>query len=664
MKASKRMNRIAAAIAVATVATLSPLASADLIGQWLFDQQNLDENSGFKADGLHDGVASGTIAFSTDTASGSGYSLDLTAAGSAVLVQNSNFKVNGDGGLGNNPTYQGTFDADIASGPFTVSAYVKGLPNNNWEPYVSNLGEGCCGYQLRRYSNSTNTTFTLRGTDGADDPAGTIAVNDGNWHHVAGVWDSANGNRYLYVDGVLDAGASITDGSDTGSVSAATFEYLVFGARNDGGAITAHAGVQVDDVRIYNNAVSESHFDAIVAGHQVVFGADDRLAGLNGLNGGTTEGLRIRENNAYGAVPTPTTIDEGEASLFQKEFKADAVTIVSQVNFASDGGGPGNIGGDVPFAVDPDGDNNVLEISGVLRIEQAGQYVFGVNSDDGFRLRMGNDLATVSEFVGATGNSDTHVELSFTEAGYYAYRLTHFESSGGQHLEFYAKNGSNDFYEAGIDQLIGDTANGGLQAIANGQFQLRLVQSAGTGIDSLADAEGLFNGSIASSGDFFGFADTIDFWDGTGATGNVAGGAAFLNNATTDFALEATGKMLVTESSIYTFLTNVDDGAALWIDGSLVIDADRIGPTADFLGEIFLEAGVHDIRYVFFEFGGGGSSELFVAKGSHGSYNTTHFELVNDIAEGSLAVFAVPTPAALPAGLMLMLATAARRRRK
>lgn len=667
MKARKRMNRLATTVAAATIASLTPLASADLIGQWLFEQ-NLDESSGFKADGVHDGIADGTIAYSTDAAPGSGYSLDLTAASSAVLVQNSNFKVDGSAGGADNGSYQGTYDADIASGPFTVSAWVKGNPAT-WTPLVANKGEACCGYQLRKRSSSDHAAFTLRGTGGDPDPEGAIDINDGSWHHVVGVFDSANSNRLLYVDGVLDTAGSIQDGSDTGSVAAATFEYLVFGARDHGGSISGHSGVLLDDVRIYNHVVSESHIDGIVAGNQVVFGADDRLTNLNGLKGTVTEGLRMRENNAYGAFPSPTNINDGEASLLQKEFNSDVVSIQSSINFSSDGGGPGFITGDAAFPHDPGGDDNVLEISGVLRIEEAGQYVFGVNSDDGFRLRMGNDLATVSEFVGTAGNSNTHVELSFTEAGYYAYRLTHFEAGGGQHLEFYAKNGSNDFYEAGIDQLIGDTANGGLQAIANGQFQLRLVQSAGTAITSLALAEGLLDGSVANSGVFTGFADTIDFYDGSGGSGNVAGGTAFLNGATTDFALLATGKMLVTESSLYTFLTNIDDGAGLWIDGVDVFGpaADRTGATDDFVGEIFLEAGVHDIRYLFFERTGGGSAELFVAKGSQGDYGPTteaFYELVNDIGNGSLAVFAVPTPAALPAGLMLMLATAARRRRK
>ncbi len=244
------------------VATLVTPASADLIGYWNFDSQDLVETSGYQAAGVHDGEAYGTVNYTTDTANGlNGYALNLTGGDNAVLVKGSNRMIDGSAndGVTNNPDYVDTFDAHINSTQqLTVALWVKGWPASYWQPCVSKKGEDDYGYQLRRYDFTDNATFTVRGTPGTDDPQGGIDVNDGEWHHLVGVWDGVNGNRYLYVDGVLDTAGSITDGSDNGTMNAATDEYLVFGARDSDGGIGSFSQVMLDDIRIYDEAISES----------------------------------------------------------------------------------------------------------------------------------------------------------------------------------------------------------------------------------------------------------------------------------------------------------------------------------------------------------------------------------------------------------------------
>ncbi len=248
-------------IAAGLLTALATCSHAALIGHWTFDNDDLTETSGFKAAGVHDGEAvgdTGALAYTTGP-EGFGRALDLSGGDVAVRILNSNLQIlgSGGGGGGTNPTYQNTFDSAINATSMTISVWVQGLPDNNWEPMVAKLGEDCCGYQLRRHNSSNNTTLTLRGTDGAPDPAGSISINDGNWHLVTGVRDIANGNRLLYVDGVLDTAGSILDGSDTGNVSAASWEWLTFGARDQGGNFTAFSRVKLDDVRIYDEALSQ-----------------------------------------------------------------------------------------------------------------------------------------------------------------------------------------------------------------------------------------------------------------------------------------------------------------------------------------------------------------------------------------------------------------------
>jgi len=76
---------------------------------------------------------------------------------------------------------------------------------------------------------------------------GTIAVNDGSWHHVACVFNPSSSNKYsLYVDGVLDVTGNISTPINTGSSV-----DLRIGKRIDN---VKHFNGDIDEVRIYNYA--------------------------------------------------------------------------------------------------------------------------------------------------------------------------------------------------------------------------------------------------------------------------------------------------------------------------------------------------------------------------------------------------------------------------
>lgn len=86
----------------------------------------------------------------------------------------------------------------------TVSCLVRNPGSIAWESFVSKNGENGEGWMLRQQDGSGTGVFTLRGTTGNDDPAGVAHIDDGQWHHVAGVYNFYAGKRYLYVDGKLD----------------------------------------------------------------------------------------------------------------------------------------------------------------------------------------------------------------------------------------------------------------------------------------------------------------------------------------------------------------------------------------------------------------------------------------------------------------------------
>ena len=82
---------------------------------------------------------------------------------------------------------------------------------------------------------------------------GNTDVNDGHWHHVAGVYDQQN--IYLYVDGKLDASVAA---SGTIRVN----EEPVYIGENSEVSNRFWNGL-IDDVRIYNYALSAEEISEI-----------------------------------------------------------------------------------------------------------------------------------------------------------------------------------------------------------------------------------------------------------------------------------------------------------------------------------------------------------------------------------------------------------------
>jgi len=221
-------------------ATLDPSNPASgLIGHWISGEENLNDTSGFTPAGTHDGVAEGgSLAFSSDVPVGlSGSSLDLTAGDVGVYINNSAI---GDSG------YVDTFDDPIL-GCFTVSFWAKGFPEWSWCCWVSKHGEDNEGWQVRRYSSSRKPTFTIRNTDGEDDPVADVIIDSTTWHHYAGMFDNVAGTRKLFVDGVEYLGME----GDFGTVGNANNSHLELGAR-DGDYF--FSGL-LYDVRMYNRTL-------------------------------------------------------------------------------------------------------------------------------------------------------------------------------------------------------------------------------------------------------------------------------------------------------------------------------------------------------------------------------------------------------------------------
>jgi uncharacterized protein (TIGR03437 family) len=89
---------------------------------------------------------------------------------------------------------------------------------------------------------------------------GTASVADGQWHNVAGVYEGPGTNiARIYVDGVEQSSATLTDVPDTGVATPWRIGNFLAG----GGL---YRGL-MDDVRIYDRALSATDLQALSAGH-------------------------------------------------------------------------------------------------------------------------------------------------------------------------------------------------------------------------------------------------------------------------------------------------------------------------------------------------------------------------------------------------------------
>lgn len=105
-----------------------------------------------------------------------------------------------------------------------------------------------------------------------------------------------------------------------------------------------------------------------------------------------------------------------------------------------------------------DQDNYVIDASGYIQFLAEGFWVLNINSDEGFRLRMGPANEVIAEFPGRRTPGDTAVVVHAPNVGYYKYQLVYFEESGGSEVEFSAHGPGQPF-----ELLVGDP-NGLLRA--------------------------------------------------------------------------------------------------------------------------------------------------------------------------------------------------------
>ena len=142
----------------------------------------------------------------------------------------------------------------VDSFPYSVATWVKA--SSGALRTAVYLGDGSFStFNIVGISGGKAQILTRRGSSQLPQ-AGTTTINDGAWHHVVAVFESAT-SRQLYVDGMLDGAFS-----DTASFIGDISRFSV--GRNDRSSpVQAFAG-GIDDVRLYRRALTEEEIGILV----------------------------------------------------------------------------------------------------------------------------------------------------------------------------------------------------------------------------------------------------------------------------------------------------------------------------------------------------------------------------------------------------------------
>ncbi|GIV98404.1 MAG: hypothetical protein KatS3mg057_3061 [Herpetosiphonaceae bacterium] len=140
-------------------------------------------------------------------------------------------------------------------GQITIAAWIKvDSFNKNWQAIIT---KGDSAWRLHRYNDRDTVAFGTSGLSNTDLESSS-SINDGQWHHIAAVYDGSR--KSIYIDGALDASVAAS-----GSIATNDWPVLIGENAEMSGR---HFDGQIDDVRIYNRALSEEEIANLGSGGQ------------------------------------------------------------------------------------------------------------------------------------------------------------------------------------------------------------------------------------------------------------------------------------------------------------------------------------------------------------------------------------------------------------
>jgi len=130
--------------------------------------------------------------------------------------------------------------------------YLSDWFNEKWAPIIAksnNSGHGMYGFQLLNFSTRKELEVKLKGNSVNAD----YVFQKSQWYHVAFTWDGSNCKYFIN-------GSKIYERQWNGTISADSRPLLI---GKDTPEITEYLNGKVDDIRIYDKAISETQVDSL-----------------------------------------------------------------------------------------------------------------------------------------------------------------------------------------------------------------------------------------------------------------------------------------------------------------------------------------------------------------------------------------------------------------
>jgi hypothetical protein len=384
-----------------------------LVGYWNFDAINTSWSTGTTLDKSGNNRTGSLVLMSTTTSPVVGkIGQGLTFKGSTTqLVQAAGF------------TELGTVNQ-----PYTMSAWVKPtvVSANGDVIHISGSsdGGGWCLPMLEMVAGKA-TAISWTGTQSTATGATTLIPN--RWYHLVHTWDATNGLR-IYVNGALDGSAAQATFTASGGS-----DYVSIGAPGSNGAACAGATGSgfaggIDDVRIYNRALSASEVRILYGTGQANLSAGASRASLAGewlLNeGGGTIANDTSGNNRDGTITAGSWVPgrHGQALSFD-----GASSVVQTLGFPSQSVGKG-----ICAWVNP-----ATSQSGLKGL---------VIQEGGFYLRLNNMALEARVYNSAGATSNTYSTSATLPVGKWSHVCETVDASSGGAITL-------NFYINGVSAL-------------------------------------------------------------------------------------------------------------------------------------------------------------------------------------------------------------------
>ena len=197
--------------------------------------------------------------------------------------------VTGPDGLGNALNFDGSFYVQIPNhadfnltNNATVAAWVS--VDTFDQAFQTIFCRGDWSWRLHRNSSSDLVSFHMNGLANGYGPDGTTNIRlPKRWLHVVGTYQNGVGAR-LYINGALEATASVS-----GLINTSGNDPVTIGAQIDNGTLRRQWKGQIDEVRLYNRALSAADVSELYSFADTNFNSSPVISLLSNqiLNGPT-----------------------------------------------------------------------------------------------------------------------------------------------------------------------------------------------------------------------------------------------------------------------------------------------------------------------------------------------------------------------------------------